>query len=111
MGKQEGGVDLYASKFVLDEAKAGDHALAQRRLKLLEDIPVLALKSGKMELAEDLVHLGALPGKAAIDALHIAAATVYGCDYLLTWNCRHIATPKSSDPFEQWLPGAGSTCR
>ncbi|MCZ8105704.1 MAG: hypothetical protein O9972_48435 [Burkholderiales bacterium] len=32
-----------------------------------------------------------LPAKADIDAVHIAAATVHGMDYLLTWNCKHIA--------------------
>lgn len=76
--------DLYASKFVLDEAGAGDRALALRRLALLEGIPVLPLTSATMELAEVLVRSGALPAKAAVDALHIATATVYGCDYLLT---------------------------
>jgi hypothetical protein len=33
----------------------------------------------------------ALPQGAADDALHIAVATVNEMDYLLTWNCRHIA--------------------
>ena len=28
--------------------------------------------------------------KAAVDALHIALATVNGMNYLLTWNCTHI---------------------
>jgi hypothetical protein len=32
-----------------------------------------------------------LPPKASDDAVHIAAATVHGLDYLLTWNCKHIA--------------------
>ncbi len=35
-----------------------------------------------------------VPSKAAEDALHIAIATLYGVDYLLTWNCRHIANPE-----------------
>jgi hypothetical protein len=38
-----------------------------------------------------LVTDGPIPRKAAGDALHIAIATVYACEYLLTWNCRHIA--------------------
>ena len=25
------------------------------------------------------------------DAVHLAAATLSGADYLLTWNCRHLA--------------------
>ncbi|HXJ96078.1 MAG TPA: hypothetical protein VMT20_24830 [Terriglobia bacterium] len=44
-----------------------------------------------MKLAEDLVSQGPIPRKAAGDAAHVAVATVYGCEYLLTWNCRHIA--------------------
>ena len=90
--------DLYASQFVLDEAAAGDVLLAHKRLELLEGIPVLPLKSAIMELAEDLVQGGALPEKAAVDALHIATATMYSCDYLLTWNCRHIANAEIIRP-------------
>jgi hypothetical protein len=37
------------------------------------------------------VTQGSLPPKAAADALHIAIAVVNGIDYLLTWNCNHIA--------------------
>ena len=32
-----------------------------------------------------------LPPKAGADALHIAISAVNGIDYLLTWNCTHIA--------------------
>jgi len=35
--------------------------------------------------------LNGVPGKAEVDALHIAVATVHGIEYLLTWNCTHIA--------------------
>lgn len=34
---------------------------------------------------------GPLPRKAAVDALHISIATVHKVEYLLTWDCRHIA--------------------
>jgi len=64
---------------------------AKARLDLLANIPVLALTSGILRLAESLVTDGPIPRKAAGDALHIAIATVYACEYLLTWNCRHIA--------------------
>ena len=83
--------DLYVSELVLEEAAAGDAVLAKRRLELLADIPVLALTSGILEIAESLVAGGPNPRKSAGDALHIAIATVYACEYLLTWNCRHIA--------------------
>jgi hypothetical protein len=33
---------------------------------------------------------GGLPPKSKEDAMHIAIATVYNCDVLLSWNFRHI---------------------
>ena len=83
--------DLYISEAVLEEASAGDAMPAKTRLELLANIPVLALTGGILRLAESLVADGPIPRKAAGDALHIAIATVYACEYLLTWNCRHIA--------------------
>jgi hypothetical protein len=44
-----------------------------------------------LELAEELVRRRAVPEAAAEDALHIAIAATNGIDYLLTWNCTHIA--------------------
>ena len=83
--------DLYVSEPVLEEAAAGDATLARKRLELPADVRVLALTEGILKLAESLVTDGPIPPKAAGDALHIAVATSYACEYLLTWNCRHIA--------------------
>ncbi len=83
--------DLYASELVLQEIRVGDVLLATRRRDLLADVPLLALNDEILNLAEELVVEGPIPRKAAGDAAHIAIATVYGCEYLLTWNCRHIA--------------------
>jgi hypothetical protein len=44
-----------------------------------------------LRLAQRLVAEGVVPPEAGTDALHIAVAAVHGMDYLLTWNCRHIA--------------------
>lgn len=75
----------------MEEISAGEPVLAAKRLHVLEDIAVLRLTSGIIETAESLVKEGAIPPKASVDALHIAVATVYQCEFLLTWNCRHIA--------------------
>ncbi len=83
--------DLFISEPVLQEAAAGDTTLAKKRLELLADIRVLALTEGILKLAQSLVTEGPIPPKAGGDALHIAIATAYACEYLLTWNCRHIA--------------------
>ncbi len=42
-------------------------------------------------LATNILTRSNLPPKANVDAIHIAAATVHGMNYLLTWNCKHIA--------------------
>lgn len=83
--------DLYVSEFVLAEVRLGDAQLASRRLELLAGIPLLPISDETLELAEELVSEGVIPQKAASDAAHVAIASVYDCEYLLTWNCRHIA--------------------
>lgn len=83
--------DLRISQVVIDEASEGDKNLAQRRLELLQDIPLLDLHQESTELAHALVEEGPIPEKAVRDALHIALAAVHGVDILLTWNCTHIA--------------------
>lgn len=85
--------ELYVSQFVLDEAGAGDAKAAERRLAVLADIPVLDLTSEVRLVAGEILRLGAMPTKAYVDALHVAVAAAHGVDYLLTWNCAHIANP------------------
>lgn len=60
-----------------------------------------------LKLAEDLITEGPIPRKAAGDAAHIAIATVYGCEYLLTWNCRHIANAELRRAIRRVVEGYG----
>jgi hypothetical protein len=83
--------DLYISEFVIGEASSGDAGASALRLAALEGIPEIALTERAARLAEHLVATGALPSKAALDALHIAVAVSGGVDYLLTWNFKHLA--------------------
>ena len=83
--------DLYVSELVLDEVSAGDPKAAAQRLELLAGIQLLGMTGEAEALGAELVAQAALPQRAAIDALHIALAAVHGMNYLLTWNCKHIA--------------------
>jgi predicted nucleic acid-binding protein len=83
--------DLYCSQSVVREAGAGDTAAARRRLAALRGVPLLDINDTVNELAAAIARRAALPRQANEDALHIALATVHGMDYLLTWNCKHIA--------------------
>lgn len=83
--------DLYVSELVVQECRSGDVVVAENRILSLAGVTVLPIDNKGVELADALVSQRAIPRKAAADALHIALATAYACDYLLTWNCRHIA--------------------
>ena len=83
--------DLFISEAVVQEASAGDSEAANRRLEVIKKIPRIQITDNARDLAKKLIDKGRLPDKANIDALHISIATVNGMDYLLTWNCRHIA--------------------
>lgn len=82
---------LYASEVVEDEAAKGDLAIASQRLNLLQSLRLLEITEEALELAQAFLGKSNLPPKASNDALHMALATVYGLDYLLTWNCKHMA--------------------
>jgi hypothetical protein len=86
--------DLFVSQLVLQEASAGDPDAAARRLAFLDDLPLLEQNEEAVALAEVLVAAIPLPERAAADALHIAIATVHSVDYLVTWNCTHIANAR-----------------
>lgn len=83
--------ELCVSELVLDEAAAGDPQAAQERLLVLQPMLVIETTAEAFELAAALLRAGALPQKAAADALHISIAATKAVPYLLTWNCRHLA--------------------
>ena len=84
--------DLYISEAVIREASAGDIQAAAQRIALLEVFPILDINSDVEMLSLEILAKGAIPPEAALDALHIAVAAWHGANYLLTWNCRHIAS-------------------
>nr|VFK48033.1 MAG: hypothetical protein BECKTC1821E_GA0114239_11012 [Candidatus Kentron sp. TC]VFK48065.1 MAG: hypothetical protein BECKTC1821E_GA0114239_110115 [Candidatus Kentron sp. TC] len=77
----------------MTEVARGDPSAAAERLKALETIPEIEITEQAAIIAEKLLLEASLPGKARVDALHIAVAAIGGMDYLLTWNCTHIANP------------------
>jgi len=84
--KRRDAFQLYISQLVVDEASAGDPAAARERLKVIQDLPLLDITPEVEVLAS-----GIIPRKAATDAAHIAVAAVHGLDFLIAWNCVHIA--------------------
>ena len=100
--------ELVTSQLVLDEARSGDSTARQERLDLLEAIPLLDIEHPHVQpLAERLIQAHLLPEKASADARHVAVSTVFGVDYLLTWNCKHIANAETLPQIYDLLRDSG----
>ena len=84
----------------------GDAEIASKRMDILRDFPLLEVNQSVQSLAMFLEKTN-LPAKASDDALHIAVATFYGLDYLLTWNCKHIANAQIQKKLTQISIEAG----
>ncbi|MCP4270228.1 MAG: type II toxin-antitoxin system VapC family toxin [Candidatus Brocadiaceae bacterium] len=92
--------DVFTSKMVLDEAGDGDHAAAQKRLRIIEKFPILDLTENCFILAQKLIQFKAVPQNYPEDALHIAVATINGMDFILTWNFVHINNAETKRKIE-----------
>jgi predicted nucleic acid-binding protein len=82
---------LYVSAVVIEEARRGNEEFARARLAVIEQMQLADVTPAARELAARLLLEFGLPAKANADALHIAVAAANGIDYLLTWNCTHLA--------------------
>jgi len=99
--------NLFTSQVVVREAAAGDSQASAARLNLLESLPLLDITQEAEDLAVHLLRRRLLPTKAADDALHLAIAAVHGTDYLLTWNCRHLANAELAEPIAETILQCG----
>jgi predicted nucleic acid-binding protein len=105
--QQRSHYEIFTSQVVLAEARAGAPDAAQRRVAVLEHLPLLDVTDAAITLAAALVSAQALPAQAAQDALHVAVACVHGIEYLLTWNCAHLANARLRSRIEQICREAG----
>lgn len=99
--------ELVISEFVLEEAAAGDPNAARCRLDALKSIQTIVVSDEAKALAKKLVELGPMPREYAVDALHVAVCAVNGIDFLLTWNCKHLANASLRRQIEKLIEGMG----
>jgi hypothetical protein len=88
---RRGEFECRVSQVVIDEASAGDPTEVQKRLAIISGLPALEITEDAESLTQAILAEGILPPHAVRDAAHVAVATVHAVDYLLTWNCRHLA--------------------
>jgi len=96
--------ELLISEFVIAEASMGNPEAARRRLAAVVDLAGLDVNESVRTLGKALIQHHALSAKAEMDAYHVAIAAVHGMDFLLTWNCTHIANAATRPKIE-------ATCR
>lgn len=82
---------LVTSRFVLAELAEAPGAKATHAARLLDEVEILDEPPELVALAEFYVQQRAMPDEAAGDAYHLAMASLHRIDFLLTWNCRHLA--------------------
>jgi hypothetical protein len=88
---RRGEFELYTSEVVVAESDRGDPEAARARREILRQTKQLSASHAAEQLVPVLLAATGLPSKALADMAHIALATVHGMQYLLTWNCKHIA--------------------
>jgi len=82
---------LYTSRFVITELTEAPRPKRTSGLRLLAGVPVLAEPPELEAVASFYVEQHAMPAEAAGDAYHLALASLHKLDFLLTWNCQHLA--------------------
>jgi predicted nucleic acid-binding protein len=83
--------ELVTSQAVLDELAEGRPERSMERLSLVADLPLLSVVPAVADIVEAYVRHRLMPTDPAGDALHLAIASYHKCDFLVTWNCRHLA--------------------
>lgn len=86
--------NIFISQSVIQEISLGDPEQIQKRLDLVKDLELLKINEDVLSIARTIKKAKLLPEKATEDIFHIAISTAHNIDYLLTWNCKHIANIK-----------------
>jgi hypothetical protein len=88
---RRGEFECSVSQIVVDEASLGDAVEVQKRLEILANLSALDVTETAETLTRAIMAAGILPPHAFADAAHVAVSATHAIDYLLTWNCKHLA--------------------
>jgi hypothetical protein len=83
--------ELVTSPAVLDELAGGLPERGAERLELVRNLPLLPIEPAIAEIVRTYVRHKVMPSDPAGDAMHLALASYHRCDFLVTWNCVHLA--------------------
>ena len=83
--------ELVISPAVVGELSLGIPERSAQRLSLIQDLPLLTIEDEITEIVDAYIRHKVMPADPSGDALHLAIASFHKCDFLVTWNCQHIA--------------------
>jgi len=92
---------VFTSRDAVEELAAGMYAHKMHALTTARQSRLLPFKERIAEVAAVYVREFVMPRKLTGDAMHLAYASEYGMDYLLTWNCNHLANANKAKHIEQ----------
>ena len=84
---------LTSSLAVIAELTRGRSEVTQSRCALIESIELLPVTDRTRQIAQVYIDRLIMPQDPQGDALHVAVASFYNVDAILTWNLAHIANP------------------
>lgn len=85
--------EIVISQAVKDELQHPDFPHSNEALELIKDVPELTIEHEIRDIIKVYIQNQLMPQDPVGDALHLALASYHKCDYLLTWNCKHLANP------------------
>jgi hypothetical protein len=71
--------------------REGDYPSRTLALGLVTELPILEITEAVAEIVAGYIRHRLMPADPAGDALHLALASYHRCDFLVTWNCQHLA--------------------
>lgn len=93
--------DLYLSSETLAELQQGHYSHQEEALRLAETIEILPKTDDIKKIAEVYLKHFLMPQTLEGDAVHLAYASLYKMDFLLTWNCKHLANANKTRHIRQ----------
>ncbi|MBF0111788.1 MAG: type II toxin-antitoxin system VapC family toxin [Desulfamplus sp.] len=99
--------DIYISQIVVDEVSEGDPIASAKRLESIKEFTLLEITEEVIDLADKIMVEKIIPKKAIRDGVHIAVAAYHKMDFLLSWNCKHIANAEIIKRLKRVIGDAG----
>jgi predicted nucleic acid-binding protein len=82
---------LVTSEAVLAELRKGEYPSRESALALAQELPLLEITPQVAEIVAVYIQHHVMPADPSSDALHLALASIHRCEFLVTWNCQHLA--------------------